>query len=76
MVVWPLVLVEFVGFKTKTWYNKAKEITSMDSCFVACIQCLTEFSMQLVPGTVLQLATACVLTAMYAITIYSRHRLA
>jgi len=69
IVLVQMVLIYFFKFKATSWYGKLTEITSMESCIVACVLYLNEMYMQLVPGTVLQLATSCVMTAMYAIPI-------
>jgi len=65
----PVFLIEFVGFTAKSWFHKLEEFGAMESVFKECLLCLVDILRAMIPCTVLQLATAGVVTATYAMPI-------
>ena len=70
-VVVPVVLLAFIGFRDndKTCYDKVMALFDMDVMFTSGVHCFTEYVKTLVPSSVLQMATCCILTALYAMPL-------
>ena len=64
-----MVVMQFVGFKASCWFQRGRELMSMTSCIEMSVQCLTMYARQLVTTSVLEMATACICVAFYAIPI-------
>ena len=68
-VVVPVVLMAFVGFCDKSWYDRIIAVFNMDPFITRGVECFTEYVKTLVPSSVLQMATCCILTALYAMPL-------